>query len=534
VNSLSDPAVQQTLKDVFRLVLPEIILIGTACVVFLGGAFCNRRWLWFVASILGVVGASVVAMAGHGLKQEMLTVSPIIADGAAGFFRALALAAGFVYLFASWYDVERGDCNRGNAAEYYGCLLVAIAGTSLVGLANDLITLFLALELISIPTYILLYLPSQTKRSQEASAKYFLLSVLSSGILLFGFSYLYGLTGTTNLTAITRTLAEASQVGLTPMALLAIVLVIAALSFRLTAVPFHFYAPDVYEGGPTGVVAQLAFLPKIAGFAALARVLGLLAGDPNHVPFDIGTQIPLLLWIIAVITMTLGNVFALLQSNIKRMLAYSSVAHSGYMLMGIIVATSVLPSLRGEDASKLATHVGGIDALLVYLIAYGAMTVGVFAILSYLNTAAEPVESIDDLAGLGQSQPCLAVMLAIFLFSLIGLPLTAGFVGKLMLFLGAFDVPTDTPMRNLFRWLAVVAAVNAAIGAFYYLRVVGVMYLRSPFRPASVLKCGAPAMIAALICTGVTIFLGVYPNPLVKAARTAVPTAVTVKLPPGR
>lgn len=526
MNSLTDSAVQATLKGVFALALPEIILLGTACVAFLLGAFYNRRWLWFVVSLLGVVAAGVVAMTvpspAPTSDKFVPSLSPLIADGAAGFIRGLSLAAGFVFLFVGWSEVERGQGSRGNAAEYYGCLLVAIAGTSLVGRANDLITMFLGLELLSIPTYILLYLPSQNRLGQEASVKYFLLSILSSAVLLFGFSYFYGLTGSTNLTAINHTLSVAGRESLAPMALLAAVLVIAGVSFRITAVPFHFYAPDVYEGGPTGVVAQLAFLPKIAGFAALARIFGLLSGDPNQVPFDITTQIPLLLWIIAVMTMTLGNVLALLQDNLKRMLAYSSVAHGGYMLIGIIVATSVLPKAADPTTSLAASHVGGMDGLLLYLVAYGAMTVGAFAVILALSTANEPVEAIDDLAGLGQSRPLCAAMMATFLLSLIGLPLTAGFAGKLVLFLAAFDVPTDTPMRHLYQALAVVAAVNAAIAAYYYLRVIGVMYLRLPLRPAAAKLC-VPAVIAALICTAATVFLGLYPYPLQKAAEKAVP-----------
>ncbi len=242
------------------------------------------------------------------------------------------------------------------------------------------------------------------------------------------------------------------------MALVGIVLVIAAIGFRITAVPFHFYAPDVYQGGPAGVVAQLAVLPKVAGFVALARILGLVGADPRHIPFDANTQIPLLLWILAILTMTLGNVLALLQDNIRRMLAYSSVAHAGYMLMGVVVASS-LPDSKGVGGS----FVGGIDALLVYLVAYGMMTLGAFAVILYLSTPERPVDAIDDLAGLGQSHPVSAAAMAVFLFSLIGLPLTAGFVGKFLLFVGAFSAPSDTPaMGNLYQIMAVFAAVNAA------------------------------------------------------------------------
>ncbi|MBM3979936.1 MAG: NADH-quinone oxidoreductase subunit N [Planctomycetes bacterium] len=508
---MTDPALISTFKGVFRLAAPEIALIGTACVVFLFGCLCNRRWLWFTVSLLGVVLAAVLAGTVKTEMPAVVTAAPLIPDAAAGFVRWVALVTAFVLLFVAW-----GETDRTNAAEYYACLLVSAAGVSLVGRANDLVTLFLSLELLSIPTYVLLYLPARTKLNQEAAAKYFLLSVLSSAVMLFGFSYLYGLTGSLNLAVIADALAKAHADAVNPMALVGAVLVLAAVGFRITAVPFHFYAPDVYEGGPAGVVAQLAFLPKLAGFVALARVFGLFGPDPRALPFDSSTQVPLLLWIVAVLTMTLGNVLALLQDNVRRMLAYSGVAHGGYMLMGIVIACSL------PDA-KAAPGIGGIDALLVYLVAYGMMTVGAFAVILYLSTPDRPVETVDDLAGAGQSHPLSAAALAVFLFSMIGLPLTAGFAGKLLLFVGALTAPGDSPaMRNLYLWMAVIAAVNAAVGAYYYLRVVGVMFLRTPLRPLGRSKA-VPTFLAAVALAGGTLFFGVYPEPIRKAAQKAAP-----------
>jgi NADH-quinone oxidoreductase subunit N len=517
VNPLSDPQLQETLKGVFRLVAPEIALIGTACVVFLFGCVYSNRCLWFAVSLVGVGLAAILTGAVKTTMPPVFTAAPIVPDAMAAFVRRVAIISAAVLLFVSWAEVTRTI-----AAEYYGCLLVAAAGVSLVGRANDLITLFLALELISIPTYILLYLPARTKQNQEAAAKYFLLSVMSSAVLLFGFSYLYGLTGSTNLTVVTDAIAKANTEALSPMALVAIVMVIAAIGFRITAVPFHFYAPDVYEGGPAGVVAQLAFLPKVAGFVALARILGLVGADPRHIPFDANTQLPLLLWILAILTMTLGNVLALLQDNIRRMLAYSSVAHAGYMLMGIVVASS-LPDAHGTAKGGTVGMIGGIDAMLVYIVAYGMMTIGAFAVILYLSTPERPIDAIDDLAGIGQSHPLSAGTMAVFLFSLIGLPLTAGFVGKLLLFIGAFTAPADTTtMRNLYQLMAVGAAVNAAIGAYYYLRVMGVMYLRTPLRPI-VSSRAIPTLVAAVMLASASLFFGMFPNSLMKAARHAAP-----------
>ncbi|AMV25841.1 NADH-quinone oxidoreductase subunit N [Gemmata sp. SH-PL17] len=511
---MTDPLLQQTLKGVFQLAVPEIALVGTACVVFLFGCVYNRRCLWFGVSLAGVALAAVLAATVETEPPALLTVAPLVPDGAAAFVRWVALITAAVLLFVSWAEVDGT-----NAAEYYGCLLVAAAGVSLVGRANDLITLFLSLELLSIPTYILLYLPARNKLNQEAAAKYFLLSVMSSAVMLFGFSYLYGLTGSTNLAVITDALTKTQSAdvqSLNPMALVGAVLVIAAIGFRITAVPFHFYAPDVYEGAPAGVVAQLAFFPKLAGFVALARILGLLGADVRHIPFDTKTQLPLLLWILAAMTMCIGNVLALLQDNVRRMLAYSSVAHGGYMLMGIVVASS-LPDAIGQPG------IGGIDALLVYIVAYGMMTVGSFAVILYLGTPDQPIESIDDLAGASQSHPVAAGAMTVFLFSLIGLPLTAGFAGKFLLFVGAFSAPTHTAeMRNLYQIMAVIAAINAAVGAYYYLRVVGVMYLRTPLRPATRTRA-VPTFVAAVTLAAATLFFGIYPEPIVRAARKAAP-----------
>ncbi len=519
MNPLSNELLQQTLKGVFRLAIPEITLIGTACLLILLGSLYNRRWFGFVVAMLGVIAAAVLAGTISTPTPPVLTAAPLVPDAAAAFVRWVSLISVFVLLFVAW-----GEVNRTNAAEYYGCLLIVAAGVSLVGRANDLVTLFLALELISIPTYVLLYLPVRTRSNQEAAAKYFLLSVMTSALMLFGFSYLYGLTGTTNITAIVDTVTNANAESLSPMSLVAIVLIIAAIGFRITAVPFHFYAPDVYEGGPAGVIAQLAVLPKVAGFAALARLLGLVGGDPTRIPFDTGSQVPLLLWILAILTMTVGNVLALLQDNIRRMLAYSSVAHAGYMLMGIVVACSI-PDARStlKAGSLIGPSVGGIDALFVYLVAYALMTIGAFAVILYLSTPEQPVSAIDDLAGVGQSHPVSGAAMAICLFSLIGLPLTAGFIGKLLLFIGAFTAPSDTAtMRNLYQVLVVVAAVNAAIGAYYYLRVLGVMYLRTPLRPLTGSR-SVPTLLATIALAGATLFFGVYPRPLVDAARKAAP-----------
>jgi NADH-quinone oxidoreductase subunit N len=290
----------------------------------------------------------------------------------------------------------------------------------------------------------------------------------------------------------------------------------------VTAFPFHFYAPDVYQAGPTGVVAVLATVPKVAGFVALARVLGLLIpGGTAAQPFDaVHTTVPLMLWLVAAASMTFGNVLALLQNNLRRMLAYSGVAHAGYMLMAIAAAGAIPGLTPGETITST-----GMDAVLFYLIAYGLMTTGAFAVLAAVGTADRQVETIDDLAGLGQDRPWAAALLAVALVSLIGLPFTAGFTGKFQLFLATWDAPVHTPMGHLFQTLAVIAAVNAAVGAVYYLRVAGAMYLRGALTPFAGPRCSLALAAAGLCATG-TIALGVYPKPLAEAVRAAVPPAV--------
>jgi NADH-quinone oxidoreductase subunit N len=515
-----DPTTVAALKDVFRHVIPEAVLLVVACVLFLAGTAPRvGRHVCGVIALAGRAAAGLaVALTGPAdLPPAAATVSPVWPDALTFLVRVLALAGGAVLVLMGWDEVPEAG-----AAEYLGCLLLVVAGVNLTAAANELITLFLALELISIPTYVMLYLPRSDRPAQEAAVKYFLLSIFSSGLLLLGFSYLYGLTGTTNLAAVLEALAGTEGGGATGLALAAVVLAVAGLSFRIAAVPFHFYAPDVYQGTATVNAALLAFVPKVAGFVALIRLLG-YAGPAAGTGLTLGMQVPLLLWILAAVTMTVGNVLALWQDNLQRILAYSSVAHAGYMLVGLTVA----PSLSAKtDAGELP---GGAAAVLFYLVAYGAMTVGAFGVLGLLNTAERRVERVDDLAGLGRSHPGLALLMALFLFSLIGLPLTAGFMGKLFLILGALAAPNRLLAEgagSLYLALALITVLNAAIGAYYYLRIVGVMYLRGALKPLEQPRSWA-GLVTLWACAGVTVWLGVYPAPALRLARAAgAPAAV--------
>ena len=502
---LAISAVDITLREVPRLIVPEAALVGTACVLFILSTFKVNRTVAGTVALAGLGLAALLHANGVLPTNLIASVTPALGDPLATFIRVTALITGAILVLLAWD--EPGDRR---ACDYHACLLCAIAGLSLVGTANDLIFLFLALELISIPTYVMLYLPrGHDGVAQEAAIKYFLLSILSSAFLLFGFSYLYGITGTTNISAILKIMPVVASGDMANMALVALVMIVAGLGSRITAFPFHFYAPDVYQGAPPGVVALLAFVPKAAGFAALLRLFGTFGTMPD-LDGTFMKQYMMLLWILAAVTMTAGNVMALMQNNVRRMLAYSGVAHSGYMLIGV----AVLPS-QTRDAI-----VSGGDAVLFYLIAYGAMTVGTFAVIAYLTGPERSIDAIDDLGGLHESNPRMAFAMAIFMFSMIGLPLTAGFVGKFYLFMGAFSVKAEPPMGHLDQALALIGAINAAIAAYYYLRVVGVMYLRGSFQPPISLR-KSPILLAILICAGITIVLGIYPTPLLEAARLA-------------
>jgi NADH-quinone oxidoreductase subunit N len=527
-----DANVYNALVNVFPRIIPEIVLGVGACVLFLGGTWRANRHLWGVVALLALVGSGVALwLTPHGPETNAAApyVAPLTFDGLALLIKVISLVGGAVLVLASWDEVPDDQ-----AADYHASILIIVAGLCFTGAANELITLFLALELVSIPTYVLLYLPRVDTTAQEAAMKYFLLSIFSSALTLFGFSYLYGLGGTTNLPALAEALTRGGQAGgggLPAVAMIALVMVVAGLGFRITAVPFHFYAPDVYQGTTSAAAGLLAFVPKVAGFAALLRVLGYVLSGVGVPGSMLGNQVPVLLWIMAAVTMSLGNVLALLQDNVKRLMAYSSVAHAGYMLIGLAVAPLLAGSSKG--------FTGGVEAVLFYLVAYGAMTVGVFAILSYLSTRDRPVETVDDLAGLGVSQPGAALLLVLFLFSLIGLPLTAGFWGKVLLFSGALGLSPDPEktspeqlvqlreQAHLFQVLALVGVINAAIGAWYYLRIAAVMFLRQP--PPHPLPKAKPGPVLAAIwaCAFITLVVGIYPDPLSRAVRAAVPRPAT-------
>lgn len=485
-------AIEQ-LNHAASLVAPEIVLLATVCVMFLVGPFLvgptgqaaagvRHRWGGLALAALGtawLIWFNSTAASGSG--------GPFTADALAWFARGLSLSLGGLLVLVLWNQVDDT-----HAAEAHACLLAIIAGANLVAAANDLVGLFLALELVSIPTYVLLYIVRRDRAAREATMKYFLLSVFSSALVLYGMAWLYGAIGTTSLSGIAQSLALVRHGDDAVVGQLALALLVAGLAFRVTAVPFHFYAPDVFQGMPASNAALLSFMPKVVGFVALVRLLpltGATIAPDLWLPDEAART---LLATLAVLTMFVGNLLALRQQNLFRLMAYSSVAHAGYMLVGLAVGN--------------VGTVGGTSAVLFYLASYGLMTIGVFALLRGAASGAHPITTIDELRGLSATHPSTALLLAVCLLSLTGLPPTAGFLGKLNLFLAAWSETTAVGY-----WLAGLLAINAAIAAFYYLRLVAVMYLE-PAAERHAQPVDVAAWLGGLACTVGTLAIFAQPQ----------------------
>ncbi|HYO25527.1 MAG TPA: NADH-quinone oxidoreductase subunit N [Lacipirellulaceae bacterium] len=496
-------------------IAPEAILLATVCLMLLLGPFLvdetgrsdegvGRRWTILSLITLGIAGWVFINTSGRaGVPGEFFAL-----DGLTFFVRGLTLGLGPVLVLMLTRQIDDGS-----SAEAHACLLTLLAGTNFVAMATDLVGLFLALEMVSIPTYIYLYLPRRDAMMQEAALKYFLLSVFSSAFVLFGMSWLFGATGSTKLDVISTQLAAAiSQVasGTSPesvaaelahprMLLAALAILAAGLSFRLAAVPFHFYAPDVFQGANSSSAAMLSLVPKVAGFAALLRVLPhggeWLAEHLSDAP------VQGLFAVLAIITTTLGNLLAVRQRNLHRLLAYSSIAHSGYMLVGLAM---------GEGIATI----GGVTALWFYLATYGLVTVGVFSLLAAAS-ADRPLETDADLAGLSQTHPAIAMLLAVSLFSLTGLPPTAGFWGKFNLLQASWSSTSPWGVA-----LAVAIAVNAAIAAWYYLRLIAAMY-REPAVPSTRGPLALAPAAAGAACAVGAVLLFAAPQRLLDLAALA-------------
>jgi NADH-quinone oxidoreductase subunit N len=494
------------LNNAVNLVSPELILLATVCVMFITGPFFvteggvappGLRKRWGALSLVALACAGFVWFTAA--RTQPIATGPFRIDELTWYVRGLSLILGAVLSVVLIDQIDDG-----HAAEGQACLLSILVGANLTAIANDMVALFLALELVSIPTYVLLYLFRGGEANQEAAMKYMLLSIFSSAITLYGMSLLYGAAGTTNFEGMRAMLSAESQTSAGLLVRMAAAMLIAGLSFRITAVPFHFYAPDVFQGVSSAGAAMLSFIPKVVGFAALLRLLplagalGLAGGGASEASTGV------LLAGLAIVTMLFGNLLALRQQHLHRLLAYSSVAHAGSMLVGLAVGSGGSPAT-------------GVAALLFYLAVYGVMTIGVFALLACLGGGEAPVRTQADLAGLSRVHPAVALALAICLFSLTGLPPTAGFFGKWNLFFASW-----TDGSRLGQVLAISLALNAAISAWYYLRLIAVMYLE-PTAATERRRVSLPAAIAGAACAIGTVLLFVAPQPAWEAASQFLP-----------
>ncbi len=492
------------------VLLPQIIVAATAMVVLLADVFTpagEKRWLAYL-SLAGVIVAGLATISLWGQPGADFQGMAVL-DSFALFLDLLFLGiAALVLLLSAGYLTEQG-LERG---EYYALLLLATAGMMLLGTATDLITLFLGLETFSLALYVLAGFARPRLESQESALKYFLLGAFASGFLLYGIALTYGATGSTNLARIGAFLGAGHGLG-DPMLLLGLGLILVGFGFKIAMAPFHMWTPDVYEGAPTSVTAFMAAATKTAGFAALLRVL--LAAFPALE----GQWVPLLA-VLSVITMTVGNVVAIVQGNIKRMLAYSSIAHAGYVLIAVVAGgrTPTLPSVPPNFGGPGGQGVWeGVSAALFYLVVYALMTLGAFGVVIALSREGREVVQIDDYVGLSQTNPWLAAAMAVFMLSLAGFPPTAGFVGKFYLF--------STAVRAGLAWLALLGVLNSVLSVYYYARVVVLMYMHPPAegRPVAASKLSALVSVALALALLGTLGFGVFPAGLIGLARASIP-----------
>jgi NADH-quinone oxidoreductase subunit N len=471
-----------------------LVVMGAGIVLLMLEAFAGSRQRAYLMPLtligLGAALALEWSIWGEAKTSQVVFSGLLVIDRLTVFLDLVFLAgAALSAMLAAPFLRE----HRFEFGELYPLLLFATAGMMMTGAANDLLTLFLGIETMSIAVYVLTGSWRRSAKSSEGAMKYFVNGAFASAILLYGIALLYGAAGTTNMRALATNAVATAQ----PIFVLGMVLVIVALGFKVAAVPFHMWAPDAYEGAPTPVTAFMAAGVKAAGFGAMLRLFG---GTfvRNELMFGAGWAD--LLWVLSLATMTLGNLAALRQDNVKRLLAYSSIAHAGYLLLGVVaIATS------GNEARA---------ALLVYLLAYTFTTVGAFGVVAWLGNRGDERLLIDDWAGLASRYPAQALAMTIFMLSLGGIPPTAGFFGKFYLFRAALARPGLV-------WLVVLAVLNSIVSVYYYLRIVTAMYFREVGREPQPVR--ATAMNAALwIAALATLALGIAPNWLIDIAMTAV------------
>jgi NADH-quinone oxidoreductase subunit N len=529
-----------SIPDFITTIWPELTLIAVACILFLLGIARSpavRKFIPIIA-LLTLAAIFFCSLQGTGGILFSRQFPSIRSADMAQFLKMISSGITILFVLLAWPSNKEAT---GNAAlevgmetgEFFALMLLSIAGLFLVFSANDIILLFLGIELASIPTYIMVSVSRPLPQSQEAGVKYFFLGAMSAAIMLFGFSYLYGTTGMILLNsngdgASIADIIARSEWHLTGWQTMSLVMLLCGFAFKMAAVPLHFYVADVYQGAATPVTAFLSYVPKASGLVAIIKILSVFGGPE----FILAPQILHLLYALAVLTMTVGNVLATVQPhNIKRVLAYSSVAHSGYLLTGVTTAL-YCQNLPGTRTMALA-------GILFYLVAYGIMNAGAFGVLQLLPTKArssaagtptggDSAETFDDIAGQAKHHPVLGLAMATCCFSLIGLPLTVGFFGKVFLIKPALDA-------HLYG-LVVLIMINAAISAAYYLRIVAAMYLRPESQASTEAATMSfaqpkPIMVAVALSAIGTLALGIIlPVTTIVAGEAAAAAKIDIQI----
>ncbi len=472
--------------DMYR-VLPELMWCGFGVLVMFLQPFVRGRQFFTFLALLGSLAGTGAAFASflHGGPGFSGLVQ---SDSFTFFFRLLVGSVSFLVVLAAGPYLDR---EKLPIAEFYALLFFATAGMGVLASAQELLTAFIGLEMSSISSYVLAGYRRDSLKSSESAMKYFLLGSFATAFFLYGIALVYGATGTTQL----GKMAEADVAASGTLLKLGLAMILIGLGFKVAAAPFQVWTPDVYEGAPTPVTALFSAGPKAAAFALLLRIFATVPAATQYWFWAF--------WVLAALTMFAGNLGALVQTNMKRLLAYSSIANAGYILVAFAAVTSMAQGGSAEAAPAYA-------AVLFYLLSYALVKLGAFTIVSQLGGFGEKNLSLDDYAGLSQRQPFVAAMLSIYLLSLLGLPVTAGFFGKFYIFKAAVNSHLIS--------LAVLMAVNSVIGAYYYLRVIVVMYMREPSAEAAAVG-PVPFPIgvnAVLLITFVgTILFGLYPNPVI-------------------
>jgi len=470
-----------------NLLMPEIILTFLGCLIFVVDPFVSKENKAFLGW-LGLAGLIIAIFYSLGLwgKDEIIFSGMYAVDNFSVFFKILLLVVTILTILISLRYLKVEEINMG---EYYGLIILTTLGMIIMSAGADLISIYLGLELMSLSLYVLTGFIRRDPKSQEAALKYFLLGAFTSGIILYGIALLYGITGTTNLNGISQYLTKEGMTFSIPL-ILSMILLITGLGFKISFVPFHMWVPDVYEGAPTSITAYMSVGTKAAGFAALLRIfmIGIVILKPHWI---------ILLWLLSVFTMTVGNIIAIAQKSLKRMLAYSSIAHAGYILVGFIAGNEI-----------------GLAAVLFYLIAYVFMNIAAFSMIILLCREGNRGDQISDFIGISKTNPYVAFAFIIIFMSLAGIPPTAGFVGKLYLFAAAIETH--------YIWLAIIGLLNTIFAVYYYFRVVMGMYMKEP-EGEIILAPSSPMLNFALAVMVIAIIaIGVYPGPFIDAAKASI------------